>query len=117
LEAQVEATAALEKTSDDSLVADIGAIQIGRFRLESIDVLRDLVMILMALDHTRDFLGVTNVNPTDPAQTTIPLFLRGGSHTFARPCSFCSPVPEPIYRYATNPSVSYRDSYSLVACG
>jgi hypothetical protein len=39
-------------------------------------------MILMALDHTRDFLGVTNVNPADPAQTTIPLFfLRGGSHT------------------------------------
>jgi hypothetical protein len=33
-----------------------------------------LVMILMALDHTRDFLGVTNVNPADPAQTTIPLF-------------------------------------------
>jgi hypothetical protein len=31
-------------------------------------------MILMALGHTRDFLGVTSVNPTDPAQTTMPLF-------------------------------------------
>lgn len=55
-------------------MADIGAIRVGRFRLESIDVLRGLVMILMALGHTRDFLGVTSVNPTDPAQTTMPLF-------------------------------------------
>jgi uncharacterized membrane protein len=38
------------------------------------------------LDHARDFLGVTGVNPTDPAQTTIPLF-------FARWIThFCAPV-------------------------
>jgi uncharacterized membrane protein len=31
-------------------------------------------MILMALDHTRDFFGATVVNPTDPARTTVALF-------------------------------------------
>jgi uncharacterized membrane protein len=45
-----------------------------RIRLESIDVVRGVIMILVALDHTPDFFGNTGVNPTDPATTTIPLF-------------------------------------------
>jgi uncharacterized membrane protein len=32
-------------------------------------------MILMALDHVRDFFGVPGVSPTNLAQTTLPLFL------------------------------------------
>src|SRR5437763_10511120 len=43
-------------------------------------------MILMTLDHTRDFFGIPGVNPTDPARTTIPLFFtRWITH-------FCAPV-------------------------
>jgi len=57
-----------------------------RTRLESIDLLRGVIMILMALDHTRDFFSNSGLNPTDPATTTIPLFFtRWITH-------FCAPV-------------------------
>src|SRR3954468_3049588 len=57
-----------------------------RTRLEAVDVLRGVIMILMALDHTRDFFGIPGQNPADLATATAALFLtRWITH-------FCAPV-------------------------
>src|SRR4051812_36777682 len=44
-------------------------------RLECVDVLRGLVMIVMALDHTRDYLTNVGFKPTDPEQAGVGLFV------------------------------------------
>lgn len=48
-----------------------------RARINSIDLLRGLVIILMVLDHVRTYFGQGSwyADPTDLAHTTIPLFL------------------------------------------
>jgi uncharacterized membrane protein len=56
-----------------------------RARVESIDVVRGVIMIIMALDHTRDYLGIPG-NPTDLANASAALFLTRWI-TF-----FCAPV-------------------------
>lgn len=56
-----------------------------RQRLTSIDATRGLIMVVMALDHARDFLGFKAFNATDLAKTTVPFFMtRWVTH-------FCAP--------------------------
>jgi uncharacterized membrane protein len=45
-----------------------------RPRLESVDLVRGIIMIVMALDHTRDFFGMPGDNPTDLSRASVALF-------------------------------------------
>lgn len=57
-----------------------------RGRVESVDLTRGVIMVVMALDHTRDFFGIPGDNPTNLATASAALFLtRWITH-------FCAPV-------------------------
>jgi len=57
-----------------------------RPRLDSLDLLRGLVVMLMALDHVREFMTTVPFDPLDPAPTSLSLYLtRWITH-------FCAPV-------------------------
>ena len=60
----------------------------GSYRIQSVDALRGLIMIVMALDHVRDFFhaAAMNFQPDDLTQTTPAIFFtRWITH-------FCAPV-------------------------
>ncbi|HET9826005.1 MAG TPA: heparan-alpha-glucosaminide N-acetyltransferase domain-containing protein [Chitinophagaceae bacterium] len=78
----------------DSVESDLRQLTVSRTRIQSIDIVRGVVMVIMAIDHVRDFFYKAPVssgasvatNPTDLATTTPALFFtRWFTH-------FCAPI-------------------------
>ena len=68
------------------MIPDPGALPARRPRIDSVDLLRGIIMIIMALDHTRDYFGDAAISPTNLTQASAALFLtRWITH-------FCAPV-------------------------
>ena len=61
---------------------------VGRSRLDSIDLLRGIVMVIMVIDHTRDFVhsSAHYYDPTDLTRTSLAIF---GTRWITH---FCAPV-------------------------
>ena len=74
--------------ADVSSTPELEAAKPARSRIDSIDLLRGIVMVIMMLDHTRDFVhsGAFKFDPTDLTKTTIAVFFtRWITH-------YCAPV-------------------------
>ena len=61
-------------------------VMAGRRRLDHVDLLRGLVMVIMVLDHVRDYFTAAHFDPTDLTRTNLALFAtRWITH-------YCAPV-------------------------
>ena len=58
-----------------------------KYRIQSIDLLKGLVMVIMAIDHVRDYFHYSAYyfDPTDPALTTTPIFFTRFITNFCAP--------------------------------
>lgn len=76
----------LEPTQAFPTITSAGPAAVRFARMDSIDLLRGIIMVIMALDHTRDYVSAYHFQPEDLARTTPALFItRWITH-------FCAPV-------------------------
>ena len=89
-------------------------------RLESVDLVRGVVMILMALDHVRDFWSDRLLmDPTDLDTTTAAIFMtRWVTHFCAPTFIFLAGTAGlSLPGRAAGPEARYRGSCSRAGCG
>ena len=85
-------------------------------RVTSIDIVRGLIMVIMALDHTREFWGATSARPEDVAQTSVLLFFtRWITHLCAPGFIFLSGAS--IYFYQSQKQSNSATSVFLLSRG
>ncbi len=65
---------------------DESTVSVGRLRVEAVDIVRGLAMVIMALDHTRDFFGAGG--RIDMAHATTALFFTRWITHFCAPTFF-----------------------------
>jgi uncharacterized membrane protein len=56
-------------------MGETGTTDARGYRLQSIDLVRGIAIVIMALDHTRDFFSDARFDLMDPSQTTLAIFL------------------------------------------
>jgi uncharacterized membrane protein len=59
-----------------------------RSRIDSIDLMRGIVIVLMALDHTKDYIGPSTFDPLNADVTNLPAYLTRWITHFCAP-TFC----------------------------
>src|ERR1700733_4843281 len=59
-----------------------------RARIDSIDLMRGVVIVLMALDHTKDYIGPSTLDPLNADVTNLPAYLTRWITHFCAP-TFC----------------------------
>ena len=78
--------AAIQESVIQPAIRSTIAATVRRARIESVDLLRGIIIVIMALDHSHDFFGDFASRPTFLATTTVALFFtRWITH-------FCAPV-------------------------
>ena len=87
---------------------------ITKSRIESIDLLKGLVMVIMALDHTRDYFHYSAFyfDPTDPTQSTLPIFFTRFITHFCAP-AFCFLAGTSAFMVGKRKSKSELSSFLL----
>jgi uncharacterized membrane protein len=65
-----------------------GAVASKRLRIESVDVVRGVIMIVMALDHVRDYFSSPGFEPNDLSHTSVASFFTRWIRHFCAPVFF-----------------------------
>ena len=88
--------------------------EITKTRIQSIDLLKGLVMVIMALDHVRDYFHYSAYlfDPTDPNQSSLPIFFTRFITHFCAP-TFCFLAGTSAFMVGKRKSKSELSSFLL----